>query len=121
MYKLLIVINIFVAVAAQIFVKLGMKKVGQVELDTGILTNLKKMAVNPYLWLAVIVYFVSFTLYAIILSKADLNKAYPIVLIGGIILTFAVSILFFNESINPYQIIGLILCIVGFIFLFYAL
>ena len=119
-YKLLLVVNIVVAVAAQVFVKLGMKKVGPVQFDANIIDKLKKMVASPYLWVAVFVYFISFTLYAIILSKVELNRAYPVALIGGIILTFIMSVVFFHESINSQQVIGLVLCVIGFIFLFRA-
>lgn len=76
------------------------------------------MVLSPYLWLAVMMYFISFTLYAIVLSRVELNRAYPIALLGGIILIFIISVIFFNESVNVLKMIGLVLCIVGLIFLF---
>lgn len=117
-YKVFLLFNIVIAVTGQFLVKLGMKKIGLVEINLDIFEKFKRMAMSPYLWLAVMMYFISFTLYAIILSKVELNRAYPVAVLGAIVLTFIISVIFFNETFNVFKIIGLVLCIVGLVFLF---
>lgn len=117
-YKILLLGNIIFSVAAQFFVKFGMQKVGLVELNVNFIEKLKRMAMTPYLWLAIVFYGVSFTLYAIVLSKVELSRAYPVAILGAVVLVFITSVVFFNESVNIFKIIGLVLCIVGLVFLF---
>lgn len=117
-YKILLIGNVIFSVTAQILLKSGMKKIGLVELNVNFFEKFKKMALSPYLWLAMTAFGVSFILYAIVLSKIELSRSYPIAIMSGIILIFIISVIFFNESINIFKIIGLILCIVGIVFLF---
>lgn len=76
------------------------------------------MALSPYLWLALVFFGISFILYAIVLSKVELSRAYPVALLGAVVLIFIISMIFFNETFNLAKILGLIFCIIGLVFLF---
>ena len=116
-YKILLLAGVIFSAAAQFILKIGMNQIGVVKINTDMLGNLKKMATNPLLWLAVLCYGVGFILYAIVLSKLELSRTYPVALLAAIILVSIISILFFNESVSIYKIIGLILCVGGIAFL----
>lgn len=116
-YKLFLLGNIIFSVAAQFMLKFGMKKIGVVPINLNILDKLKKMAQSPYLWLAILFFGISFVLYAIVLSKIELSRSYPIALLAAIVLISIISIVFFQESIGIYKIVGLTLCTGGIVFL----
>lgn len=116
-YKILLFVSVIFSACAQIALKLGMNNLGVIKINADILGNLKRMSLNPMLWLAILFYAIGFIIYAIVLSKMDLSRSYPIALLAAIVIISVVSIIFFNETVSTYKIIGLILCIGGVIFL----
>lgn len=116
-YKLLLLANIIFSAAAQFMLKFGMQKIGLVQVNAQIWEKLKKMAVSPYLWLAIVFFGLSFILYGIVISKMELSRSYPIALLGAIILISVISIFFFHETFDSNKIIGLTLFVGGLIFL----
>lgn len=116
-YKLLLLGNILFSVAAQFMLKFGMGRVGLVEMNVHFFEKLKKMALSPYLWAALLFFGISFILYAIVLSKLELSRSYPIALLGAVVLISTISIVFLHESISLQKIIGLALSTGGIIFL----
>lgn len=116
-YKILLLANVVTSVAAQLLLKTGMKKIGVVGLDANFFEKLKKMSLSPYLWFAILSFALSFVLYAIVLSKIELNRSYPVAIVSGVVLIYFISLFFFNETTNLIKIVGLVLCIVGIVFL----
>lgn len=118
-YKILLFVSVMFSISAQLMLKFGMSKVGVVKMNSNIFESLKKMSLNPMLWLAIISYGIGFVIYAIVISKMELSRSYPIVLMVSIIVISVVSIIFLNESISVNKIIGLTLCVGGIIFLIF--
>ena len=116
-YKIILICGMFFSVAAQFFIKTAMKKIGLVQINIGIIEKLKQMAHSPYLWIAIVCYGISFMTYAIVLSKIEINRAFPVTIMGATILVFIISVLFYHESVNLVKISGLILCLTGIILL----
>lgn len=116
-YKILLLGNVVTSVAAQLLLKTGMKKIGVVGFDASFLEKLKKMSLSPYLWLAILSFGISFVLYAIVLSKIELNRSYPVAIVSGVVLIYILSLFLFNETATVIKVIGLVLCIVGIVFL----
>ncbi len=116
-YKIILFGGMLFSVGAQFFVKAAMKRIGLVQLNVSFLDKLKQMAGSPYLWLALVCYAISFMTYAIVLSKVELNRAFPVTIIAATILVFIVSVVFYHESVNFNKVFGLILCLTGVIFL----
>lgn len=116
-YKILLMANVVTSVAAQLLLKFGMKRIGVVGFDAGFLEKIKKMSLSPFIWLAVLSFGVSFVLYAIVLSKMELSRSYPVAIVSGVVLIYVLSILLFNETATVIKVIGLVLCIVGVVFL----
>ena len=116
-YKVFLLLNIIFSVAAQFMLKFGMQKIGVVKINADILSGLKRMAQSPYLWLAMVFFGLGFILYAIVLSKLELSRSYPIALLGVMVLISTISIVFLHESMSLPKIIGLILSTGGIVFL----
>ncbi|MCK4796662.1 MAG: EamA family transporter, partial [Spirochaetes bacterium] len=103
---------------AQILLKIGMKGFDLVKSDLTVLDKIKRMVLDPLIISAVLCYGTGFILYAFVLSKMELSKAYPVASVAAISMIFIFSILFMNETFNIPKIIGLFLCCVGIFFIF---
>lgn len=102
------------AVFGQLFLKIGMNKIGEIALDSPIavlsklFTSFKTMDVL----IGFILYAAGAMLWMIALSKVDLSYAYPFVILAymGVIL---VSWLFLKESIPVMRGIGIFVILLG--------
>jgi len=112
--KLVLFFNIFLGVAAQYSLKLGVLKI-DIPFN---LTNLPKILFSPLVFLGFFLYGVSSILWIYILKNLPLSVAYPTLSIGYILVLF-VSWKFLGESVGPINIVGVILIIsgVGLLFL----
>lgn len=115
MYTVLLILGVLFNVSAQVLLKFGMKNFSFLGtyFDIG-----KNLILNVYLWISIILYGTGFILYALVLSKFDLSKAYPVSSVLAIILTVFVSIAFMHEPISTTKIIGIFLCLLGVIVIF---
>ena len=117
-YKILLFIGVVFNVLAQLSLKKGMNEIGTVEMKSGILFKIREMFLNPFFIFGIIFYGLGFLSYAIVLSKIELGKAFPVSSVSAIVLIFLLSVIFLNESLNITKIIGIIFCILGIIFIF---
>ena len=111
-YKILLLVGIGFNVLAQLLLKQGTHGLDILARD-GLASKLKEMALNPVILLALLSYGVGFIVYAIVLSKINLNVAYPIASTLAIVTIYLFSVSYFNESTNTMAILGIILCVVG--------
>lgn len=95
---------------ANILIKVGMNKVGETE---SILELAKKAVVQPQLIAGIFSFIMAFVSYSYILTKLNLNIAYPIMVSMGLVIVVIVSYFWLHESINIIQIVGFILIIAG--------
>lgn len=117
-YSILLFIAIILNISAQVILKIGMRDLSFVGLGLNTVDKMKILLINPFFWGSLTLYGVGFVIYAIVLSKMELSRAYPISSISAITIIFLISILSLNESFNLYKISGLIFCILGILFLF---
>jgi small multidrug resistance pump len=117
-YKFLLLVGIISNVLAQIALKNAMNGIEFLTGNNSLLHKIKNMLFNPLFICAISLYGLGFILYAVILSKIELSKAYPIASVGAIILVCIFSLIFMQETITIHKIIGLGLCIVGILLLF---
>jgi len=110
-------IAIIFNVAAQLLLRYGMKDL-VLSTASDILANVKMLALNPFLWGSLFCYGLGFMLYAIVLNKMEVSKAYPVASAGAILLTVIFSILFVGESYSQTKLIGAVVCIAGIFLLF---
>lgn len=108
---LLILINVFLTVTAQIMLKHGMNQVGVVDLK-----NMRSLAVkaitNPFVVGGIGVFGFTSVLWLIVLSRVAISIAYPM-LSMGYILVMLWGWLVFDENVTIVRFLGALLICVG--------
>lgn len=80
--------------------------------------TLLQMAANPYLVGGVILFALNVLCYVVALSKLPLSMAYPVMVIGGLLIVTSVSVLVFGESLSNIQAAGLALVVFGTVLIY---
>lgn len=114
MVLILIAFNALISASAQIILKLGVNRLGVFTPDK-IVDFFFKAALSPYILGGTALYVFSLGLWLVILSKANVSYAYPIMgmsYIFGILL----AVLILHEKANGWQWIGAGIIIVGIFF-----
>jgi drug/metabolite transporter (DMT)-like permease len=110
---LLILVSVSLNAGAQVLMRTGMLKVG--EIGAGIPALFKAlpgMVGNGFLWLSLLCYGISIITWMAVLSKAEVSFAYPFLSIGYII-SAVVGYFFLGESVTPVRIAGIIVICIG--------
>ena len=107
-----VLISVCFNVFGQYSMKQGMRKFGEVTIDSNILMTVIKMFLLPNVLLGLLFYAISTVFWLIALSKIELNVAYPMLSIGYILLMI-LSYFLLNETITVYKVIGTLLVVVG--------
>jgi multidrug transporter EmrE-like cation transporter len=111
----LILISIFLSVAAQILLKHGMSSPTVSEaLNVGAIEGILSIATNLSVFLGLTAYVTSAGVWLVVLSKLDVSKAYPFVGLG-FILTMIFAYLFLNEPLTSMKIAGTCFIFAGII------
>lgn len=113
MTYIIALISIFLGSIAQLLLKKGMNLVN---LNDTILIILKKIILNGYIISGITCYILSLLFWLYVLSKLELSKAYPMVSLGYVF-TIILGYLLLNENISVNKIIGVILIIIGVIYI----
>lgn len=116
---LALLVSIVTASTAQIFLKKGVLNLTDLDLS---FSGLSKLFVsifqNKWLFLGSLLFIFSFIFYLFVLSKLQLNLAYPVMVSAGIVLVAIGSWIFFQEQVSQWQILGIFLIIFGIFLLF---
>jgi drug/metabolite transporter (DMT)-like permease len=88
-----------------------MIQVGEVRIES-ILQTIMPMLSNFYLWMAMICYGISILMWMAVLSRVEVNFAYPFLSIGYVVAAI-VGYYYFHESLNMTRIAGIIVICVG--------
>lgn len=109
---------ILFAVAGQILLKSGMLVVGQLDFSfKNILFLLSSIFKNIYILIGLFSYGFSLILWLFALSKLKLSLIYPATSLMYVFVILA-SWLILKEAINIYQVLGIIIILIGLCFLF---
>lgn len=108
----LILINVFLTVTAQIMLKHGMNQVGEVDSLKSMRTLAVKAITNPFVVSGVGVFGFTSVLWLIVLSRVEISVAYPMLSIGYI-LVMLWSWLVFDENVTVIRFLGAILICIG--------
>lgn len=111
--KLLLIVNIFLGVAGQFFLKTGVTSIN----IPFTLANLPKILFSPMVFLGFFLYGVSSIVWIYILKNLPLSVAYPTLSLGYVVILF-ISYKFLGEHIGPLNIIGVFLIVSGVSLLF---
>lgn len=74
---------------------------------------IKGLLTNYWAWVGIALFGLAFVLYSVVLTKINLSIAYPVMTSLGLVIISVVSVLFFKEVITNWQMVGLLLIIIG--------
>lgn len=117
-YKLLLFIGIAFNVFAQYLLKYGMNQIGIVSIGFKSSTGFKQIFLNPFFYLSLVCYGFGFLLYAIVLSRLELNRVFPVASVFSIVFIYLISLAFLNETITVNKVIGVIFCSLAIYFMY---
>ncbi|HDP70195.1 MAG TPA: multidrug resistance protein [Actinobacteria bacterium] len=113
---LLILISVGLAVAGQVFLKVGMGQVGSI--GSSSIANwqdtLLKVIATPQIWLGLMLYGLSALSWLIVLSRVELSFAYPFAALGYAAVVF-VSWLYLKEPVSLLRWLGVLVICLGVI------
>lgn len=113
---ILILLSIGLAVAGQIYLKIGMTQVGAIDSESLILwkETLVKVFGMFHVWFGLILYGLSAISWLVVLSRVDLSFAYPFAALGYVAVVL-VSPLFLREVVSPLRWMGVLTICLGVI------
>lgn len=115
-FYLLFAASILCTVTAHFFLKKGILRLGEIKLSfPELFSSIWQAAQNGWIVGGGILFIMGFLLWLYILSKMQLNIAYPIIIGAQIILMALVSWVFLHEYLAWPQILGIVLVIAGII------
>lgn len=109
---LYIVIALILNATANILMKFGASKMGDIK-GLGLFEIILKMISNPFLVTGVVFFVLNLLFYVMGLTKINLSIAYPIMTSGGFLIISIFSFIYFRESLSFLQILGIIMIVVG--------
>lgn len=109
----LILLGVLLNAVAQLLLKAGMIQVGHFEFT---LANVKpitsKILINLPIMTGISLYGISVGVWLLVLSRAPVSMAYPMLSMGYVINALA-AYYFFGESLTPARLIGIFIIITG--------
>jgi len=112
---LLILTSVSLNAGAQLLMRKGMLRVGEVKSGYSLIKLLPQMITNIFLWLSLISYGISIVTWMMVLSRVEVSFAYAFLSLGFIFVT-VLGYLLFNEHITFIRIIGIAFICIGVIF-----
>lgn len=110
---LLVIISVVLNVIGQFLFKTGMNQIGVFTFSASNFYHLAyKLVTNLAIMSGLFVYVVSTVVWFLVLSRADLSFAYPLISIGYILSTI-VAYCFLHETISLMRILGTFVIIIG--------
>ncbi len=111
MTLLLIFTSVVLGAVGQVLLKMGALRVGGVA-DVGLL--LWRIVTNPYILAGFALYGVASVLWIVVLSRAPLSLAYPLLSLGYVLVLLA-SAYVFGETIPAVRVAGIAAILVGLV------
>lgn len=108
----LILINVFLTVTAQIMLKQGMNQVGKIDSLENMRSLATKAITNPFVVGGIGVFGFTSVLWLIVLSRVEISIAYPMLSIGYI-LVMLWGWLVLEENVTVIRFLGAILICIG--------
>lgn len=109
----LILLDVLLNVAGQLSLKFGMSKIGNFALSAANLPPVfLKAAFNPYVILGLFCYGLGFLVWLIVLAKAEVSYAYPMISLGYV-LTALLAWQLFGENVTFIRMAGILVTCLG--------
>lgn len=104
--------------AAQLLMKATMNSVGHFSFSAANIVPVAfKMMTTPFLFLSLVCYVASFSMWFLVLSRMDVAIAYPLTSIAFIMTAIAAAF-FFGEQLTLIRLAGIVVIIIGVYLLF---
>jgi len=111
---LLLLFSILTTAGAQLLFKRGMIDFGSLDFSVNnFLFLIPRIFQNLWLMAGIFLFGISFLLWLFIISKLQINIAYPIALSCEVSLVTIISYFLFREYLSPIQIVGIAVIITG--------
>jgi multidrug transporter EmrE-like cation transporter len=112
-YIPLILTGVLLNAAAQIFLKLGMKAIGEFSFSlTAMIPAAVRVCLSPFIIAGMACYGISVVIWLLVLSRVDVTYAYPMLSVGYIATAFAGTILL-GEIMTPFRWLGVLVICAG--------
>jgi multidrug transporter EmrE-like cation transporter len=110
----LAIIAALIAVVGQTLLKAVMTNVGAVDsfAIADLFAIVLAMLRQPLFYVAGVVYVMGFGAWMVVLSRVELNVAYPVLAVSYVLIPIA-GVLFFNETITPLRWLGIAIVLAG--------
>ncbi len=109
----LILLDVLLNVTGQLSLKYGMSKIGNFSLSLSTLPPVfLKAATNIHVLLGLLCYGMGFMVWLIVLSKAEVSYAYPLISLGYV-LTAILAWVLFGEALNENRLVGILVICLG--------
>ena len=108
----LLIISVLLGVFGQLSLKQGMKNIGTFGLKDFASSKIFKLIEEKFVVIGVVLYAVATLFWLVILSKAELSFAYPMLALGYVLIAI-LSKIFFNENVTITRFIGILLISIG--------
>jgi drug/metabolite transporter (DMT)-like permease len=110
---ILIMFDIFLNVTGQLSLKYGMARIGNFSLSVSTLPPVfLKAASNFYILFGLLCYGLGFMVWLIVLSKAEVSYAYPLISLGYVFTAILARFLF-GEAVGPTRLAGIFITCIG--------
>jgi drug/metabolite transporter (DMT)-like permease len=109
----LILVDVILNVTGQLSLKYGMSKFGNFSLSLDTLPPIFfKAATNPHVLLGLICYGLGFMVWLIVLAKAEVSYAYPLISLGYVFTAILARALF-GEAVTVTRMAGILITCLG--------
>ncbi|MDT7858492.1 MAG: EamA family transporter [Candidatus Aenigmarchaeota archaeon] len=108
----LVLISVLLGVSGQLSLKQGMRKVGNFELEYFLTTKVFEILKEKFIIIGIFCYAIATLIWLVVLSKAELSFAYPLLAIGYVLIAIFSKFLF-NENVTFVRFLGIILISIG--------
>ena len=110
---ILILIDVILNVTGQLSLKYGMSKIGNFSLSLSTLPPVfLKAATNLHVLFGLLCYGLGFMVWLIVLSKAEVSYAYPLISLGYV-LTAVLAWMLLGEALSENRLVGIIVICLG--------
>ncbi len=109
----LILLDVILNVTGQLSLKYGMAKIGNFSISLAALPPVfLKAATNFYVLLGLVCYGMGFMVWLIVLSKAEVSYAYPLISLGYVF-TAILARAMFGEAVGVMRMMGILVTCLG--------
>ena len=110
---ILILLDVLLNVTGQLSLKYGMSKIGNFSLSLSTLPPVfLKAATNLHVLFGLLCYGLGFMVWLIVLSKAEVSYAYPLISLGYV-LTAVLAWVLFGEALTEIRLVGILTICLG--------